>query len=106
MPDRQVPYAAMLRRLAYQRLPPRSSADLLADVREFVDTLAAKVSAREIGRSAPAAASHDGATAGAHRPSIGDMRERRSTETKAALRRTGDGSGVAVVHGSVRGVRQ
>ena len=43
MPDRQVPYSAMLRRLAYQRLPPRSWADLLADVREFVDTLLADV---------------------------------------------------------------
>ena len=43
MPDRQVPYSAMLRRLAYQRLPPRSWADLLADVREFVDPLLADI---------------------------------------------------------------
>lgn len=43
MPDRQLSYSAMLRRLAYQRPPPERWADLLADVSEFVDTLIADV---------------------------------------------------------------
>ena len=44
MPDRQVPYSAMLRRLAYQLPPPELWADLVADVSEFVDTLIADIS--------------------------------------------------------------
>ncbi len=44
MPDRQVPYSAMLRRLAYQRPAPELWADLLADVSEFVDTLIGDIS--------------------------------------------------------------
>jgi hypothetical protein len=43
MPNRQLSYSAMLRRLAYQRPPPERWADLLADVSEFVDTLIADV---------------------------------------------------------------
>jgi hypothetical protein len=43
MPDRQLSYSAMLRRLAYQRPPPERWADLVADVSEFVDTLIADV---------------------------------------------------------------
>jgi hypothetical protein len=39
MPDRQVSYTAMLNRMAYQRVPPASWSDLLADVRAFVDPL-------------------------------------------------------------------
>ena len=44
MPDRQVPYSAMLRRLAYQLPPPELWAVLAADVSEFVDTLIADIS--------------------------------------------------------------
>lgn len=44
MPNRQLSYSAMLRRLAYQRPPPKLWADLLADVSEFVDTLLADIS--------------------------------------------------------------
>ena len=44
MPDRQVPYSAMLRRLAYQLPPPELWAVLVADVSEFVDTLIADIS--------------------------------------------------------------
>ena len=44
MPDRQVPYSAMLRRLAYQRPAPELWADLLGDVSEFVDTLIGDIS--------------------------------------------------------------
>lgn len=39
MPDRQVPYAAMLSRMAYQRPLPPSWSELLADVCAFVDPL-------------------------------------------------------------------
>jgi hypothetical protein len=39
MPDRQTSYAAMLRRMAYQRTPPASWLELLADVRAFIDPL-------------------------------------------------------------------
>lgn len=39
MPDRQASYSAMLGRMAYQRVPPTSWQDLLADVRAFVDPL-------------------------------------------------------------------
>jgi hypothetical protein len=39
MPDRQVSYTAMLNRMAYQRVPPTSWSELLADVRAFVDPL-------------------------------------------------------------------
>lgn len=39
MPDRQVSYTAMLNRMAYQRVPPASWSELLADVRAFVDPL-------------------------------------------------------------------
>lgn len=41
MPDRQVSYTAMLNRMAYQRVPPASWSELLADVRAFVDPLVA-----------------------------------------------------------------
>ena len=44
MPDRQVPYSAMLRRLAYQLPLPELWAELVADVSEFVDTLIADIS--------------------------------------------------------------
>ncbi len=37
MPDRQAPYAAMLTRMAYQRVLPASWGELLVGVREFVD---------------------------------------------------------------------
>lgn len=39
MPDRQASYTAMLNRMAYQRTPPASWSQLLADVRAFVDPL-------------------------------------------------------------------
>ena len=39
MPDRQTSYAAMLDRMAYQRLPPSSWTKLLAEVRAFIDPL-------------------------------------------------------------------
>jgi len=39
MPDRQASYTAMLTRMAYQRLPPPSWSELLADVHGFVDPL-------------------------------------------------------------------
>ena len=39
MPDRQVSYTAMLNRMAYQRVPPRSWSVLLDDIRAFVDPL-------------------------------------------------------------------
>lgn len=39
MPDRQASYTAMLNRMAYQRIPPASWSQLLADVRAFVDPL-------------------------------------------------------------------
>lgn len=39
MPDRQVPYTAMLARMSYQRLPPSQWSELLADVIAFVDPL-------------------------------------------------------------------
>lgn len=39
MPDRQTSYAAMLARMAYQRLPPASWSRLLAEVRAFIDPL-------------------------------------------------------------------
>lgn len=46
MPDRQVSYAAMLVRMAYQRPLPQSWSTLLSDVRDFVDPLLADVDAR------------------------------------------------------------
>ena len=39
MPDRQTSYTAMLDRMAYQRLPPASWTELLAEVRAFIDPL-------------------------------------------------------------------
>ncbi|HWF50109.1 MAG TPA: nucleotidyl transferase AbiEii/AbiGii toxin family protein [Solirubrobacteraceae bacterium] len=39
MPDRQTSYTAMLDRMAYQRLPPVSWTELLADVCAFIDPL-------------------------------------------------------------------
>jgi hypothetical protein len=39
MPDRQTSYTSMLDRMAYQRLPPASWTELLADVRAFIDPL-------------------------------------------------------------------
>jgi hypothetical protein len=45
MPDRQASYTAMLNRLAYQRAPPASWSELLADVRAFVDPLVADTTA-------------------------------------------------------------
>ena len=39
MPDRQTSYTAMLDRMAYQRLPPSSWTELLAEVRAFIDPL-------------------------------------------------------------------
>jgi hypothetical protein len=42
MPDRQSSYTAMLRRMAYQRMPPESWGDLLVDVIAFVDPLIAE----------------------------------------------------------------
>ena len=39
IPDRQTAYTAMLDRMAYQRLPPASWTELLAEVRAFVDPL-------------------------------------------------------------------
>jgi hypothetical protein len=39
MPDRQTSYTAMLDRMAYRRLPPASWAELLAEVRAFIDPL-------------------------------------------------------------------
>jgi Nucleotidyl transferase AbiEii toxin, Type IV TA system len=39
MPDRQTSYTAMLDRMAYQRLPPASWTELLAQVRAFIDPL-------------------------------------------------------------------
>ena len=39
MPDRQASYTAMLARMAYQRLPPASWTELLAEVRAFIDPL-------------------------------------------------------------------
>jgi Nucleotidyl transferase AbiEii toxin, Type IV TA system len=39
MPDRQAPYSAMLARMSYQRVPPALWAELLADVKAFVDPL-------------------------------------------------------------------
>jgi len=39
MPNRQTSYAAMLDRMAYQRLPPSSWTKLLAEVRAFIDPL-------------------------------------------------------------------
>lgn len=44
MPDRQEPYSAMLTRMAYQRVPPASWRDLIADVVAFVDPLTADAS--------------------------------------------------------------
>jgi hypothetical protein len=45
MPDRQASYTAMLNRMAYQRVPPASWSELLADVRAFVDPLLADTTA-------------------------------------------------------------
>jgi hypothetical protein len=39
MPDRRETYTAMLRRMAYQRMPPESWFRLLDDVRAFIDPL-------------------------------------------------------------------
>ncbi|MGO9791580.1 MAG: nucleotidyl transferase AbiEii/AbiGii toxin family protein [Solirubrobacteraceae bacterium] len=39
MPDRQTSYTAMLDRMAYQRPPPASWTELLAEVRAFIDPL-------------------------------------------------------------------
>ena len=39
MPDRQQPYTAMVQRMSYLSAPPRSWAELLADVVSFVDPL-------------------------------------------------------------------
>jgi hypothetical protein len=39
MPDRQTSYAAMLDRMSYQRPPPASWTELLAEVRAFIDPL-------------------------------------------------------------------
>jgi hypothetical protein len=39
MPDRQQPYAAMVRRMSYLAPPPERWTDLLADVIAFVDPL-------------------------------------------------------------------
>jgi hypothetical protein len=39
MPDRQTSYTSMLDRMAYQRLPPSSWTELLAEVRAFIDPL-------------------------------------------------------------------
>jgi hypothetical protein len=41
MPDRQVPYSAMLARMSYQRVPPMQWRDMVADVTAFVDPLIA-----------------------------------------------------------------
>jgi hypothetical protein len=39
MPDRQQPYAAMVRRMSYLAAPPKRWTDLVADVIAFVDPL-------------------------------------------------------------------
>jgi hypothetical protein len=39
MPDRQTSYTAMLDRMSYQRVPPASWTELLAEVRAFIDPL-------------------------------------------------------------------
>ncbi|HEX5193620.1 MAG TPA: nucleotidyl transferase AbiEii/AbiGii toxin family protein [Solirubrobacteraceae bacterium] len=41
MPDRQAPYAAMVARMAYQRPPPSSWTELVADLSAFIDPLIA-----------------------------------------------------------------
>lgn len=49
MPDRQAPYAAMLTRMAYQRVLPESWGELLVGVRDFVDpVIGGEVDARAV----------------------------------------------------------